>query len=331
VVTYIIKRILAMLPVFFLVAFVSFGIVCLFPGDYYTPDLLSYAMSGMSPGEAAQALNVRRIAAGVNKPWFVQFWVWFTGVVATGNFGVSWSSLFLPENGLGWTLIIAGSSMIWAWLLGIPIGILSALRKNTWIDHALSGFTYVGFAFPSYVWGSLFFAFVYTCINDNIRGPNMWGLVGYELIGKPLTWYKVGSHMLHLMPAWLIVGAPVFAAVVRHLRISMSDTLGDQYITVARAKGVRERRIIWKHALRNAVNPLLSMFGMMLPRMLTATILLGGILGIPTFGQYLLDAVNWNRQHQLTGALLIYACFLLIGNLIADMLLVVADPRIRYD
>ena len=328
---YIVKRILSMFPVFFFVCLISFAIIALFPGDFYSSALLGLILSGASYDDAHEAVDALRVANGMNKAWFVQFWVWFGGVITEGDFGVSWRFVFRPEHGLGWTLIIAGSSMIWAWLLGIPVGVIAALKKNSWLDHLISGLTYVGFALPPYVWGTLFFVFAYTCVNDNIIGPGIWGLVGYELIGKPLTWYKVGSHILHLIPAWIIVGSPIFATVARHTRISVADALEGQYVTVARAKGLPERRILFKHALRNALNPLISIFGIMLPTLITSMILLAPVLGYETFGQFFLNAARWQRQHQLTAALLIYACLLLVGNLIADILLVVIDPRIRYD
>jgi len=331
VIAYLLKRLLWMLPVFFAVALVSFAIVALFPGDYYTAAKFGYLMAGMSTDEAAHAVNTLRYAAGIDKPWIVQFWVWFTGVITEGDWGVSWSFLLEPQTGLVWTLVITGSSMLWAWLLGIPIGILAAVRKNTLLDHAITGMTYTGFAFPPYVWGALFFLLVYKFINPLIVGGGFLGVVGYQLVGKPLTWYKVGSHILHLLPVWAIIGAPIFATVVRHTRVNISALLGEPFITVARSKGISERRILFKHALRNAVNPLISMFGITLPTLLTGTILVGPVFGLPTFGRTLLWAARMQRQQQLTALLLFYACFLLIGNLIADLLLVATDPRIRYD
>ena len=328
---YVVKRILSMVPVFFFVALISFAIIALFPGDFYTGALLSLVMSGMSYNDAHEAVDALRVANGMNKAWFVQFWVWFEGVITEGDFGVSWRYILQPENGLGWTLVIAGSSMIWAWVLGIPVGVLAALRKDTWIDHLIAGWTYVGFSFPPYVWGTLFFVFMFHCVNDNVIGPGIWGLVGWELVGTPLTWYKVGSHILHLLPAWVIVGAPMFAVVARHTRISVSDALSDPYVTVARGKGLRERRVLFKHALRNAVNPLVSIFGLTLPTLITSMILLGPVLGFDTFGQFFIHAAQMQSQHRLTACLLIYASFLLLGNLIADLLLVAVDPRIRYE
>ena len=331
-VSYLLKRLLWMLPVFFGVAFISFAIVALFPGDYYTPAQLGFLMAGLSRDEAASAVDALRIAAGIDKPWVVQFWIWFQGVITQGDLGVSWRFLVQQQNGLGWTLIITMSAMLGAWVLGIPIGILSAARKNSLLDHGLTAVTYIGIAIPPYVWAALFFFFIYACINPLFTGGGLWGLVGYQFIGKPLTWHKVGSHILHLLPVWAIVGAPMFATVVRHTRMNVSAVLNEPYIQVARGKGLRERRLLFRHALRNAVNPLISIFGITLPTLITGTILIGPIFQIPTFGlQVLLRAAQAQDQQRLTAALLFYAVFLLVGNLIADILLVALDPRIRYD
>ena len=328
---FLIKRLLGMLPVFFLVALVSFGIICLFPGDYYSTSILGFALSGMSMDDAQAARDALRAAAGIDKPWIVQFWVWFQGVITDWDWGVSWSFLLRPENGLVWTLIITGSSMIWAWIVGVPLGVLSAVRRRGVFDTVVSTMTYTGFAFPQYVWGWIFFWIMYKFINPLIFNSGVWGLVGYELVGKPLTWYKVGSHILHLIPAWLIVGAPMLASIVRHTRNGVIDTMNEQYMTTARSKGVSETRVFLKHSLRNALNPLASMFGVMLPSLLVGSILVSQVLGMPTFGKLFIHACERQQQHVLTACLLFYSCFLLVGNLLSDLLLAWLDPRIRYD
>ena len=329
--TYLVKRILGVIPVFFGVCFVAFAIIALFPGDFYSMTEVGYLMEGMSRGEAANATAALLAAAGADKHWIVQYWVWMSGVITEWEFKIPWHDVLRPESGLGWTLVIAGSSMIWGWLLGLLAGVIAGARKNSWIDRLLNATAYIGYSFPSYVWGTLFFVFVYTFINTHVRGAGIWGPVGYELIGKPLTLYKVGSHILHLIPAWIIVAAPIYATVMRHMRAGIAEALTEPYVNVVRAKGVRERRVIWKHAFRNALNQLVSIFGMTLPRVITAMILVAPILGFPTFGKYMLDKLLYNSRLSVMGCLLIYAALLYTGNLVADILLCVIDPRIRYD
>lgn len=336
-VSFVVRRILGMLPVFIGVAFVSFGIVSLAPGDFYTPQKLAAAMAGASREEAIQSTEAMRIERGIDKPWIVQFYIWLEGVITEGDFGVSFASngsvtkyIFANGSELLWTMVITGSSLVLAWLVGIPIGIISGVRRGKFLDIAFSLVTYGLISMPGYVLGWCFIWAIYHFVNPLIIAPGVWGLLDLHYIGQPLSFAKVLNYLWHLWPAWIIVGAPMFAMVVRLLRLSIVDTLSDQYIVTARGKGLSERPVLFKHALRNAINPLVSMFGMMLPTLITGSILATQVLGLPTFGKLFLNAVRSQDQHVITAALLFYSLFLVGGNLIADILLAIIDPRIRY-
>ena len=339
---YVAKRFLGLFPVLFLVALVAFGIVGLLPGDFYTQGKIGAALSGQDPNEWHEYVRIQR---GIDKAWIVQFWIWFEGIITEGDFGMSFGVipgagvgrnvpavqvLFGPGNGLGWTLLITSSSMLLACLAGIPLGVLAAIHHRRSLDHSIAILTYSGFAFPQYIWGWVFFWMIYRFIDPLIVGSGLWGVVDYRLVGHPLTWMKVGSHIVHLIPAWIIVGAPMFAMVVRHTKMNLLDTFTAQYLETARGKGLSEIRIILKHALRNALNPLVSLFGLMLPTLITGSILVTQVLGIPTFGSVFITATRMQDQHVLTAALLFYAVLLLVGNLLSDILLAFLDPRIRY-
>jgi len=334
VLSYIAKRVASTIPVFLVVSFVSFGLVSLFPGDFYTPSMFGAAIAGLDPFEFHEAL---RVMSGIDKPFVVQWWIWISGVVTQGDFGFSFRSegsvarfIFHPNSGLYWTLLIVGTSMFLAWLFGIPLGILTAVRHNRFADWLVTGITYVGISIPGYVLGWMFLWFIFRFVNPMVWKSWLWGLCDYAYRDQPLTWAKALNHAYHLVPAWLIVGVPMFAMVTRYLKMSFLDTLKQQYLTTARSKGLTERRILFKHALRNAVNPLVSMLGMMLPTLLAGSIIATTVLGLPTFGRVFLDAIESQDQHVLTAALLFYSVFLIVGNLIADLLLAVLDPRIRY-
>ena len=331
---YIIKRILITIPIFFVVALVSFGIVSILPGDFYTVGMIGAAMMGIDPHGWHDSM---RVMQGIDRPWIVQYWIWIEGIVFEWDFGVSfWGGLrpanevlFGPQSGIWWTLIVTSTSLFWAWFLGIPLGILAALRRGRTADVLIAGACYAGFAFPQYIWGWVFFWFVYKFINPLVVGSGVWGTVGYELVGQPMSWYKLGSHILHLIPAWMIVGAPMLATVVRYTKLNLIDTLSEPYLVTARSKGLRESALVFKHALRNALNPLASIFGLMMPSLITGSMLTGA-LGIPTFGRVFINATRMQDQHVLTAALLFYSCILLFGNVISDILLALLDPRVRY-
>ena len=331
---YFIKRILAVIPVFVVVAFISFSLVSLFPGDYFTVFKIGAALSGQDPEAVHTAL---RIQAGIDKPFIVQFWVWFVGVVTYGDFGTSFSGgsisrkLFSAESGLHWTLIITGGSFFFAWLFGVPLGILSAVRHKKWPDTTISVIAYLGLSIPAFTMAHLFFLLMYKFINPLIVSGGVWGLVHYDLVNAPMSVAKFFSHVAHLIPTFIIVGAPMFAAVVRYMKVNMMDTLPKQYLETARAKGLSEFRVITRHAVRNAFNPLVSLAGIMLPTLITGSILATQILGQPSFGMVFITGIERQDQHLLTAALLFYSSILIVGNLIADLVLVALDPRIRYN
>ncbi len=332
--SYVVKRFASVIPVFAAVSFVSFGLISLFPGDFYSPSMIGAALSGLDPHEVHEAL---RVMSGIDKPFIVQWWIWISGVVTKGDFGFSFRTngsvaryIFHPDSGLYWTLLIVGTSMLLAWLFAIPLGILTAIRHNRWADWLVTSFTYMGISIPGYVLGWIFLWFIFRFVDPMVWKSWLWGLCNYAYRDQPLTWAKALNHTYHLLPAWLIVGAPMFAAVTRHLKMSFLDTLKAQYLTTARSKGLTEWRILFKHALRNALNPLVSMLGLMLPTLLAGSIIATTVLGLPTFGRVFLDAIETQDQHVLTAALLFYGAFLIVGNLIADLLLALLDPRIRY-
>lgn len=282
---YIIKRILAAIPVFVIVAFLSFGLVSLFPGDYFTIVKMGAALAGQDPQAVHTAL---RIQAGIDKPFIVQFWIWFVGVVTRGDFGTSFSGgplsrmLFSPGSGLYWTLVITGGSFFFAWLFGIPLGVLSAVRHKKLSDIAISIVAYLGLTIPGFTMAHLFFLLMYKFINPLIVSGGVWGLVHYDLVNAPLSLAKFFSYINHLIPTFAIVGAPMFASVVRYMKVNMMDTLPRQYLETARAKGLSEFRVVTKHAIRNALNPLVSLAGIMLPTLITGSILATRILGQPS-------------------------------------------------
>ena len=329
-----IKRSLAVIPVFFAVAFVSFGLVSLYPGDYFTPYLIGIAMSGQDPIAVHSA---SRMEAGIDKPFVVQFFIWVEGILTEGDFGMSFSGrrvgeiLLSPDAGLQWTLVITGCSMVLAWLLGVPLGMISAIRNRKWQDTLISTIAYLGISIPPFTFALLFFYILYKFIDPLMVGKGVWGLVHYELVYQPMSFTKFASHVIHLLPAFVIVGAPMFASIVRYLKYSMINELPKTYLDTARAKGISELRVIMKHAARNAFNPLVSLFGMMLPTLITGSIIASFTLGLPDFGMFFIRAVRGQDQHVLTAALLLYSTFLIGGNLLADLLLVVLDPRIRYE
>ena len=329
---YIAKRVLFSGFVFAAIAFVSFGVICMYPGDFYTPLDWAVRAFGLDPELPA----LLRAEKALDKPFFVQFWIWFEGVVTRGDFGLSFRTngpvgpfLFRPGGPVEVSLIVSVTSMAVAWLLGIPVGVLSSRFRGRRANVVFGLLTYPVLSVPTYITGILIHWFIYKFIDPLMVGSGLWGMCGWRFVGVPMSLAKFGSCILHLLPIWIIVGTPIFVTVVRLTRMSMEDVMSSPYVTVARAKGSSELRVIFRHGLRNALNPLISSFGVMLPMVLMNSIIVAALFDIPSFAQILLEWVSYQDQHVVTAALLFYGTFLIVGNLIADVTLAACDPRIR--
>lgn len=312
-----------------MISLISFGLVSLAPGDFFT----RYLLLGGDP----EIIEAQRAQLGIDKPWIVQYWNWLKGVILYGDFGVSFQGkgaaadvLFGQGAKIQWTLIIIFSSVVAAWLVGIPVGLFAAIHRGDWIDKGITCLVYAGLSFPNYVVGWIFLLFVYKVINPLLYGPGTWGLLDLHYLQAPMSWAKLGNYLWHLWPAWLIIGFPVFAMVVRYLRMGLIETLAQPYILVSRAKGISEKSVLYKHALRNALNPLVTILGVTFPLVITGSILASQVLGLPTFDDVYIFAIKLQDQHVMTAGILFYSLFILFGNLLADLLLAAIDPRIRY-
>ena len=333
VLSYILKRILWVIPTLLVVALVSFGIVSLMPGDFFTPYKLAAAQSGFDPEEFHGAMLALR---GLDKPWIVQFYYWVEGIVLHGDFGYSFM-MKRPAAGivlgptLGWTAVLIIPALLLAWLFAVPLGILAAAKYRSPLDLALSAVTLVFASTPPHLLALIFIFGIYKWLDPLIIVPYLWGVCDWSLRGAPLTWSKVGSHIIHLTPAWLIIGIPVFAFITRFLRMELLGSFGAPYLVTARGKGLRESVVLTRHAFRNALLPLISMSGYVLTATMTGSILACQFLGMPGTGLVMVVSAHRQDQALFTATLLVYGVLLTVGTLISDLLLLSVDPRIRYD
>ncbi len=332
-------RSLGMLPVLFFVALLAYAIVAIYPGDFYTAYKLRLATTParFTRADIDDEMSHLRALRGLDKPWIVQFWYWFEGVIAHGDFGYSFQEnapvndiIFRPQSGLAWTLVIMLSSVAWAWVVGIPAAILSAVRYRKLTDYALLTLSYGIASSPPQLLGVLFIFFVYKFVDPLIVAGGVWGLVGYQYWNEPSSLAKTLSTVWHLVPVWIIVGAPVFAAVVQHLRVSLLETFSLPYLQTAYGKGLSQLTAVLRHALRNALNPLISLSGYMIALTITGSLLAAHFLGLPSFGQTFIDALQRQDQPVVTAILLLYGILLVAGTFLSDIILLMTDPRIRY-
>ena len=318
-----------MLPLLILVSIISFGLIQVMPGDYLT-------RAKMNPQITQKTLNQMMARYGLDKPFHVQYWLWFKQIITKGDFGTSFETmrpvywtLFMGDRFM-WTIIIASTTMLLTWLIAIPLGIYSATHQYKPSDHTLTFFGFLGLSVPNFFFALVVLWVLVAIFKVGNYGLGVGGLFDNRFIGAPWSMAKFWNLLWHIWPAWLVIGTSGMAGLLRYMRGSLLDTLSLQYVQTARAKGLNERVVIYKHAVRNAINPLVSMLGMSLPGLVSGSLVTAIVLNLPTVERAFFSALQKQDTYVIMGGLLFFSLFLLVGNLLADILLAWVDPRIRY-
>ena len=337
---YFVKRILATIPVLFMAAVISYGIVAMLPGTFYTSYMFLFAMQSTGDNarqDAFDQYDAVLALRGLDKPWYAQFYYWLEGIVRHGSLGFSFArgesvvKILLRSNSpLWWTLITIGSSIIVGWIVGIPLGVLGAAFYRRPLELILFSITYAISAIPPFTLGIAFFVIYNMLHPEHWLLPGAWGIVSQEFVNAPLSWAKALSHLHRLSLTWLLVSTPIVVMVSRHLRASLLEVLAQPFIDTARGKGLTTMRILFKHALRNALNPLVSMAVFMLTTTIGNSIVAAIVLYQPGLGGWIVYSARTQDQPLLTAILLLFSTILVIGTLLSDLFLAVLDPRIRY-
>jgi peptide/nickel transport system permease protein len=325
--TYIARRLLGMIPTLFLVSVLTFVIIQLPAGDYATALAAQVAASG-GTGDAAFVQTIRH-QYGLDQPLYLRYVTWILGCLH-GDFGYSFEWKLpvadLIGSRIAFTLLISVLALGFSWLVAIPIGIYSATHQYSSADVGLTTVGFLGLSIPDFM-----LALVYLFVATIYFGASASGLVSADLEQAPWTIAKFWDFLSHLFWAVVIVGVAGTAQLIRIMRGNLLETLGQQFVTTARAKGLTERTVVNRYAVRVAINPLISVMGMQLPNLISGATIVGVVLSLPTTGPLFLHALQ-NQDTYLAGTfLLMLALMLLVGNLLADILLAWADPRIRYD
>ncbi len=326
---YLVRRIVYMIPVLIIVSMFSFVLIQSMPGDYLT-------RAQMNPQIDQSTIDQMRHRYGLDKPLIVRYWNWLKGAVH-GDFGISletkqsvFFTLFMG-NRLQWTLVVSISTMIVTWLMAIPLGIYSATHQYKPSDHTLTFFGFLGLSIPNFFLALLLLWVLVVQFDVGAHGLGVGGLFDNEFIGTAWTLRKFCNLLWHLWPAWLVMGTAGMASLLRYMRGSLLDTLSLQYVQTARAKGAHERVVIYKHAVRNAINPLITIFGMSLRGLVAGSLVTAVVLNLPTVERAYWSALKRQDEYVIMGGLIFFSVFLLLGNLFADFMLAWSDPRIRYD
>ena len=320
--SFILRRVLGMVPTLLIISAVCFLVIKLQPGSFTD----QYLEDPRFTRETAAAIS-RQL--GLDQPPVVQYFHWLGGVLTRFDFGYSFLQnrpvVTVIGELIGWTVFIALTTLLVSWLIAVPLGIYTAFNRHSAASQVIGFLGYLGLAIPDFLAALLIVALVL-----RLGGSNVGGLFSPEYIGAPWSWGRFLDLLAHLWIPVLAVGLEGVAGLMRQMRASMLDVLGQDYVRTAKAKGAGQRQVIWRHAVRNAINPLISLAGLSLPTLISGTIIISIVLNLPTIGPLLYDSLINKDQYMALTLLMFSAALLLIGNLLADVALAWADPRVRY-
>jgi peptide/nickel transport system permease protein len=323
---YIGRRVLGMIPTLFIVSIVTFIIIQLPPGDFFTTRAIEAAMSG--GGQDKETVKKMEERYGLDQPLYVQYWRWVSGF-PRGDFGYSleWNSPALPIvlERMGYTIQVGALSLLFMIGVAIPIGVYSATHQYSFGDHALSLVGFLGLSLPGFL-----LALLWMFLGIIVLRIPVGGEISQQMADQPWSLAKVLDYLNHLWPPAVILGLASTAQLQRIMRGSLLDVMGQQFITTARAKGLKERKVVDKYAVRVAINPLISVIAMEIPKIISESTIVGIVMSVPTTGPLLLRALLTQDMYLAGTFLLFMTLLLMVSNLLADVALAWADPRIVY-
>lgn len=320
--TYIIRRFLQAIPLLIAISLLSFFIMQLSPGSYL--DTIK-----LNPDVSEELIETMERQYGLDKSVPEQYfhWVW---QLLRGNLGESFTYKIpvtqVIKSRLTNTIILSVAAMIIAWGLSIPIGIYSATHKYTFGDNLFTSLAFVGLSIPNFFFALLL---LFLIVKFDVPLPiNGMTSIMHDFL-SPMG--KVIDILKHLLVPAVVLGTASMASLTRIMRGQMIEAMRSDYIRTARAKGLKNRKVIYKHAFRNAINPMITIFGFQISALLSGAALTETVTGWPGLGKMMLTAVRSKDLYLAMAGLMIGSVLLIIGNLIADIMLALSDPRIRYN
>lgn len=324
---YVLRRTLIALGTVWVISVVAFAIIQLPPGDYVTAYVAQLVTTGTVISQD-EAENLRR-QYGLDRSMFVQYLKWLL-LTLRGDFGFSmeWSLPVMEVIGdrLLLTAVLAFAAVVFTWILAIPIGIYSAVRQYSAGDYAFTVVGFIGVAIPSFL-----LALVVLYVGFAYFGTSIGGLFSPEHMNAPWSLARVRDLLGHLWVPAIILGTAGTAQLIRIMRANVLDELRKPYVVTARAKGLSELKVILKYPVRVALNPFISTIGYTLPYLVSGSIIVSVVLGLPTVGPLLLKALIAQDMFLAGTIVLLLGVMTVIGTLLSDILLVWIDPRIRLD
>ncbi len=324
--TYIARRFATMMVTIVFVSVMGFIIINLPPGSYLDYYIEQLEEQGTTTADSQIESLKRRY--GLDEPPTMQYLKWFSGFFR-GDFGRSFQynrdvSELLWDR-LGFTMVISMSSLVLTWLIAIPIGVYSATHQYSAADHAFTVLGLAGLSVPNFM-----LALVLMVFASQVLGQEVGGLYSRAFLDEPMSWAKFVDLLKHLWIPTFVVATGGTAGLIRMMRGNLLDILNMQYVQAARARGLREPKVIVKHAVRNAVHPLIMLLGMSLPQIISGATVVSIVLSLPTTGPLYFNALQQKDMYLAVTFLMFLSIALVIGNFLADVLLAWIDPRIRF-
>ncbi len=324
---YLIRRIAYSLVLLVLVSFIAFVIMELPPGDYLTQKIEQLRARGDRSAE--NRVEEYRARYGLDKPFLWRYGNWAIHFIQ-GDFGDSFEFERPVKDLLGervtMTVILSLATLIVIWLIAIPLGVYSAVNQNSVGDQIVSVVSFIGLGMPGFLFALLVLYVAIVVFNQEATG-----LFSREYIDAPWSFGRVVDLFKHLWIPAIISAVTGTGGLVRIMRGNLLDTLGQPFVEAARARGLKNRTVIWKHAVRIAINPLITILGSSLPGIFVGNALVSIVLNLPTIGPLFVDSMRKLDIYMAGTCLVLLTLMIQIGNLLADLALAWVDPRIRLE
>ncbi|MCB9434330.1 MAG: ABC transporter permease [Ardenticatenaceae bacterium] len=327
-VSFLIRRVFYAIIMLILVSFISFLIINLPAGDFMDQKIAELEARGDK--SAVARVEDYRVRYGLDKPMLTQYWIWISNFVR-GDFGLSFQFERPVKELIGQRLtlsiLLSLTTLTITWLIAIPLGVYSAVNQYSIGDQVITTIAFIGIGLPGFLLALLVLYVAIVILNQDVVG-----LFSREFQDAPWSLAKIWDLLKHLWVPALIGAVTGTAGTIRIMRGNLLDTLGQPFIEAARARGLKSRRVIWKHAVRMAITPLVIILGTeAFPGILAGNILVEVVLGLPTIGPLYINALTTQDMFMAGTVLVLIVFLLLVGNLITDLVLAWIDPRVRLE
>ncbi len=325
---FIVRRVFYAIIMLFIVSFVSFIIISLPAGDFLDQKIAELEARG--DRSASTRVEDYRERYGLDQPLVTQYWLWITNFVQ-GDFGLSFEYdrpvRELIGQRLALSILLSLTTLTFTWAIAIPVGVYSAVNQYSIGDQIVTTVAFIGLGIPGFL-----LALVVLYVAVVILKQDVVGLFSQEYKDAPWSLAKVWDLLKHLWVPALIGAVTGTAGTIRIMRGNLLDTFGQAFIEAARARGLKHRTVVWKHAVRMAITPLVVILGTeAFPGILAGNILVELVLGLPTIGPLYIQALTTQDMYMAGTVLVLIVFLLLIGNMITDLVIAWIDPRVRLE